>query len=84
MGWSWARTSDLQRIYDRLRKRSLRKKDAYQQVMFSAKYGLVSDEVVDAVFEDRISFYGLKIQDDVAHAAYVRGVRDALDALEAE
>ena len=69
----------LQQIYDRLRKRSLRKKDAYAAAM-----GMWDDAVADAVFEDRCRFYGLVPDkgNDVAHQAYVRGVSDALKAVE--
>ena len=74
-------TFQLQRIYDRLRKQSLRKKDAYEAAMY-----MWDDAVADAVFEDRCRFYGLVPDqgNDVAHMAYVRGVSDALKAVEAE
>lgn len=71
-------TSDgqLQRVYDRLRKRSLRQKQAYVESMQTW-------DDMGAVFEARIDFYNLKGSDiDVAHQAYVRGVSDALAAVE--
>ena len=66
-------------MYDRLRKRSLRQAAAYDAALQSW-----DDDYMDEVFEERIRFYGLKIQGDVAHAAYVRGVKDALEAIEVE
>ena len=81
MGYRVANVAALQSIYDRLRKRSLRKKDAYEAAMY-----LWDENVADAVFEDRCRFYGLVPDqgNDVAHQAYVRGVKDALDAVERE
>ena len=79
IGYRVANVAALQSIYDRLRKRSLRKKDAYEAAMY-----LWDDDVADAVFEDRCRFYGLVPDkgNDVAHQAYVRGVSDALKAVE--
>ena len=76
-------TFQLQRIYDRLRKRSLRQSEFYDETCRRAACGTVTEAEQDAAFEERIDFYNMKGKRiDVAHNAYVRGVSDALKAVE--
>ena len=76
-------THQLQRIYDRLRKRSLRQSEFYDETCRRASLGTITSTEQDAAFAERIEFYNMKGQRiDVAHQAYVRGVRDALQAVE--
>ena len=83
IGYRVANVAALQSIYDRLRKRSLRQSEAYEEILAYCAASLATDEDVDAVFEERIDFYNMKGKRiDVAHQAYVRGVSDALKAVE--
>ena len=71
-----------------MRKRSLRKEQAFNEAIDhwtgDPEYHPISDVLFDAVVEDRCSFYGLRSGSDVAHSAYVRGVKDALEAIDAD